>query len=612
MTLNSIAKWLLFPYKTEGMWKDLSACLISSRASLDCSGKRGQACILLGCLFLTLVGGCKQSGSADKTPSQNSEQTTQAFTNVARIHWLGKKRISAETNAAGFMQIWNLPQSARLEMQTLDKLALALVITNRAPLTNYQAPPTNYSALLKGPSAYLRPLLDDLLQEESYWEFGSSPEASQLAFAVKLHQSRAFLWQSNLLAAAKAWVGSKVSPDGKGWQIELSAPPSMVDFFVASNSLAEDLISRKIHIELQRSADWTLVGIGPKTNGLLGNLRRRIERHQAPFQSRATNFWFEAENINLNQMQRLVGLRLTQELPTVSFTMIGDGENVRTRGQLNFSKPLALELEPWTIPTNLISAPLVSFSAIRGFRPWLSALKTWTDLQPRTPPNQLYLWAIDSIPIGTYFAVPHREASNLVARISDLVLQKGRAFFATNDVARFEKAQTYNGLQWRGLPALSPFIKSFQTNGQSFVLGGTFILDQAHLPPPAELVQQVLAGPTNLIAYDWELTGPRKEQLNYIAPFIRFASYKEQMTDAQASRALIDAASASLGNCGTIFTLSSPNQISFSRRSSCGFTAIELDLLADWLESPNFPQGLRSFIPAPRVIGSPLPPGPGR
>src|SRR5688572_33427987 len=82
-------------------------------------------------LFTALVGactfGCKKSdpGNSTATKSQSASTSSVTVESLARIHWLGKKRLAAETNAAHFMSIWDLPESARLEAQTLDKLALA-------------------------------------------------------------------------------------------------------------------------------------------------------------------------------------------------------------------------------------------------------------------------------------------------------------------------------------------------------------------------------------------------------------------------------------------------------------------------------------------------------
>ena len=106
-------------------------------------------------------------------------------------------------------------------------------------------------------------------------------------------------------------------------------------------------------------------------------------------------------------------------------------------------------------------------------------------------------------------------------------------------------------------------------------------------------------GPNNLVAYDWEVTGPRSEQLHYIGQFFRMVSFREQMGPELASRSWLKVASLGLGNSGTTLTLTAPNQLTLIRKSAIGLSAIELHLLADWLESPWFPLGLHSFLPAP-------------
>jgi hypothetical protein len=587
-------------------------------------------------LMVVLIAGCKKSTPADESAKPKSAPPSTLDprpSTLSRIHWLGKKRIAAETNAVGFMRIWNLPESARLEAQTLDKLALAL--GNQLPITNPPASGTNqptviinYHAFLNGPSALLRPLLDDLVQEESYVEIrGTTNQLLELALAIKLSEQRAGLWQANLAGALESLSGAKrnVSKDGRGWQLEFKLQGSAATARQRSESRSTSLIPSPSSISLSRAGDWTVVGFGMGASASLpaGSSRSdtparmpalagrelldRIARDHVPFQPSGTNFWLEAHDLNLRSILSLLGLnlKLPESLPTMSITIIGDGENVRTRGQLDFPKPLNLNLEKWNIPTNLISSPLTSFTAIRGFGPWLASLREWNDLQIGSPPNQLYMWALQALAMQTYFAAPQPDASNQVSRLSDVVLQKGAAFFATNDISKFERSQTFNGLQWKGLPAVSPFLKSWGINKDNFLFGGLFVHGDTNLPPPAELLQQVLGGPTNLVCYDWELTGPRSDQWNYVGQFFRFASFHEQMNGEMASRACLDVASSKLGNCGTVLTLTAPNQLSFVRRSSIGFTAFELHLLADWLESPDFPHGLHSFIPAPPII---LPP----
>ena len=49
----------------------------------------------------------------------------------------------------------------------------------------------------------------------------------------------------------------------------------------------------------------------------------------------------------------------------------------------------------------------------------------------------------------------------------------------------------------------------------------------------------------------------------------------------------------------TSIELSSPTRLSFARSSALGFTGAELQVLADWLESLQFPRGLHTFTAPP-------------
>ena len=122
--------------------------------------------------LIALGGGCKKSAPAEDQKSKIQDPT------LARVHWLGKHRMAAETNAARFLSLWNLPESARLESQTLDKLAVLLtgepqlVITNPvwmpgAPPPTNKPPIVSHLSTIQHPlSTRLRPLLDDLVREE--------------------------------------------------------------------------------------------------------------------------------------------------------------------------------------------------------------------------------------------------------------------------------------------------------------------------------------------------------------------------------------------------------------------------------------------------------------
>ena len=79
----------------------------------------------LGCsvFVLLLVLGCSQSSSPPE-PSPNSPSLS-AESPAFRLYWQGKKRLAGEANATNFMAIWKMPESEKLESQTLDKLSTA-------------------------------------------------------------------------------------------------------------------------------------------------------------------------------------------------------------------------------------------------------------------------------------------------------------------------------------------------------------------------------------------------------------------------------------------------------------------------------------------------------
>ena len=191
--------------------------------------------------------------------------------------------------------------------------------------------------------------------------------------------------------------------------------------------------------------------------------------------------------------------------PLASIQLVGDGEAVRTAAQLIFPKPLALKLEPWKLPRDFIDGDLASFIAVRGVTPWLQTWKAWNDLGLGAPPRQIFAWGLRSFPMLTYAAVAHPQAAAYGRQVADFVLNHNQAWFGKpSDMAGFARSPDGKGVQWKGLPYLSPWLTA-ATNGTDFVLGGLGPLTETNNPLPAELLG-VLAQ-TNLVAYSWDHTG---------------------------------------------------------------------------------------------------------
>jgi hypothetical protein len=289
-------------------------------------------------------------------------------------------------------------------------------------------------------------------------------------------------------------------------------------------------------------------------------------------------------------------------LPKFSFEFKFDGQSVVTTGELLFSGGEWSTLEPWNIPTNWISANAVSITAFRGVTPLLRSSKVWANINSGPPPDQCFIWATPGSPMQTYFAAPMADASNSVARISEVALRTQGPPWLTNALAGLQPSKISNGLSWRGFPFIAPFLRSATLDGRNFLIAGFLDVDLPPGPPPAGTVEGILSK-TDLIYFDRELTGHRLEQWIQLGQALRLVSGAAQLPGESASFQWLKAMGSHLGPSGTEITEEAPGKLSFARKSDLGFTAIELHAMADWLESPEFPLGLYSLL-----VRSPEPP----
>jgi hypothetical protein len=593
-------------------------------------------------LILASGGGCRKSASnASNAQSQSTNHPSTinhqpSTTTLARFHWLGIQRLARETNADYFMSVWNLPESKQLVAQTLDKLAVALTgeqsevvvsnqvlvtsnrvsasgspprITNQLSTINYHLSPANQPL-----SSKLRPLLEDLVQAESYFELRQATnQPCELALAIRLDDQRAELWTSNLTAVLGSMTNVQSLPASSNcyaWRLPLGPRPS--------------------RLGLARAGQWTLLGIAAETNRLLAEWSQRIRADHAPVSGTgsraATNYWLDAD-VDLG---RLAGALKTGQasppapsaagneagtpallswpagLPKLAATVIGVGGEVRMVGELKFAEPLPLQETAWNIPTNLVYQRLISFTAIRDFQPWLASQKVWKDLGLGAAPNQVFFWAREGLPFLSYCAVPFPGATNCVARLTERLMTEGNAWMTTNGMGRFLRSEQTNGVVL-SVPFMEPYLEPVKVGGNDYVLGG--LLHQGpgtNSLAPLVLFQEITRR-TNLVAYDWELTGPRLDTWLHIGQLIRLISFRDRLRPESASAKWFKEAAPRLGNCATAVTRTAPDELSFVRRSAIGFTSVELHLLADWLESPNFPHGFYS-----RAVHRPAPPARNR
>ena len=555
---------------------------------------------LVGALLLGLTGGCKKSAPGEGTSNETQPLQGQKGPPrdlVASLHWLGIKRVGLDTNSAHFMPVWNLPETAKLKDQTLDKLALWLAEGAKSG-SNYASVSSNQV------NTPIRPLLEDLIEEESYLEISSpTNQPGELAFAIRLAPGRSLFWETNLASFVESCTQRRpvrVAGTTFGWQLNLTNQPIGINQTSPASAEPRPISAVTTHLELTRSADWTFFALSRGSSSTVADFRARFGHDRNPFPASTTNFWLDAQ-FELPAVARALALNwsLPQNCPKVAMDVFADGQDVRIQGQIDFPQSFPVEPEAWNIPTNLIHFPLVGFTSARGFRPWLSSFKPWADLQLGAAPNQAYLWSQKGLPLQNYFATPLTGASNVVDKVSAMLQQTMNPWLADERLGAWQNSTGFHGVVWNGAPFIAPEFRSISDTNGEFVCGGLINPPSASQPLPPELLHE-LDTRTNLLLYDWEITADGLEHGLYVSQLLRLFSHKAQLLGESASLTWLHNITHRLGNCVTTITESHPGQFLVTRRSTIGLHSIELHAMADWLESPQFPHGLYSLLtPAP-------------
>jgi hypothetical protein len=177
---------------------------------------------------------------------------------------------------------------------------------------------------------------------------------------------------------------------------------------------------------------------------------------------------------------------------------------------------------------------------------------------------------------------------------------------SSNAMGKVQFTSELDTLAWSGIPMFTPTAEPVATPVGSFLVlgvGSKPTSDGKAMPP--ELFSQLIARP-NLVYYDWEFTEAKLAHWIYHGQTARLALLLPQMPTESAAMAFLVAVGPKLGNTGTEIVQDGPNHLSLVRNSHSGFTAVELHLLADWLESPAFPRGFHTLL-APRPQKRPRP-----
>lgn len=266
--------------------------------------------------------------------------------------------------------------------------------------------------------------------------------------------------------------------------------------------------------------------------------------------------------------------------------------------------------DSWQIPTELVRSPLISFTAGQNIAAFLNLNPLFSRIGGSLLTNQFYAWALGEMPLQSYMAWPVADADKALEEWST---EAPPAFNA--DLEQFNGSE----LVWQAdlrrlylskLGMVAPDLTAALDHGRQFLLSTLFPLLPNNPPAPDELLKQI-NGRTNLVYYDWEITGPRLQEWRLLGRIL-LTRRGVKTHDMAVARGIEDRWMGGLrplvGNTVTEITRVAPNELSVVRNSPVGFTGIEIFLLSDWLSTAGSAP-VDSQSPAPETRGSvPLPP----
>ncbi|HSY73912.1 MAG TPA: hypothetical protein VK810_00435, partial [Dongiaceae bacterium] len=443
---------------------------------------------------------------------------------IARIHFAGVEKISADMNSLAFTNEFCSAEAQALKMQTLDKLSVALDGWLKQKI----------GANVPYGAAKLRPLLDDLQKYPCFLEARvASNGKPEVALAVKLNDSRAQFWRANLQP-----------------------------FFPTAT--------------FKQSAGWLVFNCAGDSLKLGDSLGKKI--------STADNVWLDID-LNWSRLAQFSPALKVFGFSETHLQVIGRDGNFQMDGKFILSQPLSSPLAQWRMPTNAIRQPLVSFTAARGFAPWLARQNLPYEISP--VPDQVFIWALAQNPFQTFAAVPVPNAENALAQLGEKMSDDTN--WQHHFITPFPMAVSSNQISWQCGPfMIMPNVTALHEPSGDFLFAGAFPNGPRKKQPlPPELFTR-LAQP-GLVYYHWEITAERLQELPQFSQLVLMLTKHQQVNVQSAAGKWLDKIEPTLGNTVTEVFQTAPDELTFNRKSPGGLNALELLAFVDWLDAPNFP-----------------------
>jgi hypothetical protein len=282
----------------------------------------------------------------------------------------------------------------------------------------------------------------------------------------------------------------------------------------------------------------------------------------------------------------------------LSFTAAPAEYGFEVRGTATYDKDLPALSGPVTVPTNLVTEPVASFSMVRNPAAWLEPDSPIRNFLPQPVPDIAWFWGGQS-PYQIFFAVPLSETNQfettLGARLATNLTQLAQATGSGPVTPETNRM----GFHWQGIPYVGPRVGVKPSNAGHYLVAEVFPgVEFGPSLTPALLDKT--EGTTSTLIFDWEFTAARVDTWFRVGQLALFMGGRHQLGDQTASTKWLQALTKNLvggGNTFTEITQTGPRELKLNRLAPVALSSLELFWLANWLESEKFPDA-NFLVPA--------------
>jgi hypothetical protein len=267
------------------------------------------------------------------------------------------------------------------------------------------------------------------------------------------------------------------------------------------------------------------------------------------------------------------------EHPAVSLVATLRDGAVRTTAKVTLAEKIPA-LPAWELP-ELIRDPLVQFTASRWPQPLVEHLPLLKELLGGEPVSQVFVWGQAGLSFQTFVAARSDRSTNimdnLLGRLRKIYeVPPGEAKFA----GRLVLETNFSRLSLHSMPVVLPAAGPVRSAGRDYFFVRFFPEQRSTNQMPVELRQQF--DRPGVAYYDWEISGEAVKHWSGLDQVRDMVTRQRLQLHGNPARWLVSA-SAKLDNSITEGLVTGERELTLTRRSPVGLSALELTALMRWL-----------------------------